>query len=100
MFGRNVREFIYSLQRQSFAKVVRLLALLEANSQNLHMPYSRQIERDLWELRVRGQQEVRLFYCIRFGQAQILHGFVKKTMITPRREIEVAKAIRAGLAEK
>lgn len=100
MYGRNVREFIYALQRQTFAKTVRILAMLETNGHNLRMPYARQIEHDLWELRIRGQQEVRLFYCIRFGRAHILHGFVKKTMLTPHREIEVAKAIRSGLAEK
>ncbi len=97
MFGKHVREFIYALQQQTFAKAIRGLALLETNGHQLRMPHAKLIEHDLWELRIRAQQEVRLFYCIHLGRAYVLHGFIKKTMFTPRREIESAKAVRAAL---
>jgi len=54
------------------------------------MPYSKQILRKLYELRIRGQQEVRIFYCFHQGQAVILHSFIKKTQKTPRKEIKIA----------
>jgi phage-related protein len=48
--------------------------------------------RKLWELRVRAQVgAIRLFYFAHTGrQFVILHGFVKKSGKTPRRELEIA----------
>ncbi len=100
LFGKNVREFIYGLEQQTFAKTIRALVLLEANGHLLRMPHAKFIEHDLWELRIRSQQAVRLFYCIRFGRVYILSGFIKKTMLAPRQEIERAKTVRAELAPK
>ena len=54
------------------------------------MPYSKRITANLYELRIRGQQEVRIFYTINNGTAFLLHGFIKKTNKTTKREIETA----------
>jgi phage-related protein len=47
----------------------------------------------LWELRVRaGRARYRILYFAFVGQRFVLlHGFVKKTANTPRREIEIAE---------
>lgn len=54
------------------------------------MPYSKKLLSNLYELRVRGQQEVRIFYCFHQDQAIIVHAFIKKSQKTPTKEIETA----------
>ena len=58
----------------------------------LGMPYSKQILHNLYELRVRGSQEVRIFYCYHQNQAVVVHFFVKKSQKTPQKEIKTALA--------
>lgn len=56
----------------------------------LGMPYSKQIGKGLYELRVRGSQEVRILYTFHSNKAYVVHVFVKKTQKTPHREIWLA----------
>ena len=87
-----VVDFIYSLEKSTRAKVARNIELLEQFGNNLGAPYSKKINTRLYELRIRGREEVRIFYA--FGQGRViylLHGFKKKSQKTPRREIETAQ---------
>ena len=86
----DVEKFIFKLQKPTKSKVSRYLELLENYGFNLHMPYSKRITANLYELRIRGQQEVRIFYTIKYETVFLLHGFIKKTNKTPQREIETA----------
>lgn len=77
------------------AKVLRIVDLLVAyGPQNVREPYVRHVEghRKLFELRARGKDGIaRVFYFTATGQQMILlHGFIKKTPATPKREIDVA----------
>jgi phage-related protein len=86
-----VEDFIKSLQPSTIDKVTRQLELLEEFGPLLLMPHARPMGGGLYELRVRGKHEIRMFYV--FAKAKdiyILHGFVKKTQETPRRELRVA----------
>lgn len=94
--NRHVRRFIYSLEKPAFGKVLKTLKLLEKYGYDLRMPHAKQIDSDLFELRIRDRQEVRLFYVIRSAVAIILHGFIKKTFRIPKQEIETART-RLGL---
>ena len=85
-----VEKFIYNLQKPAKSKVSRYLELLEDYGFNLKMPYSKRIAVDLYELRVCGQQEVRIFYTIKNGTVFLLHGFIKKTNKIPVREIRTS----------
>ena len=55
------------------------------------MPYSRQIQTNLYELGISGKQEIRVFYCFHNNQIYLLHAFIKKTQKTPHREIDTAQ---------
>lgn len=45
----------------------------------------------LVELRVRGKQEVRVLFVYAKGKRiYLLHGFIKKTQTTPKKELELA----------
>ena len=54
------------------------------------MPYSKKLLTNLYELRVRGRQKVRIFYCFYQNQAIIVHAFIKKSQKTPQKEIKTA----------
>jgi phage-related protein len=89
-FDVKVDNFIKSLEKPTISKYIKLTDLLERFGSQLPMPYSKKISSRLFELRIRGQQEVRIFYAFRQDQALLLHGFVKKTQKTPQREIKMA----------
>ena len=60
---------------------------------SLGMPYTRALGEELFEIRARGKEGIaRVFYCtVMRGKIMILHGFVKKTDKTPRRELAAAR---------
>jgi len=85
-----LREYIYSLEKLSLLKFTRLTDLLEKFKEKLGMPYSRQILTNLYELRIRGKQEIRVFYCFHHSQIVFVHAFIKKSQKTPPQEIKTA----------
>lgn len=91
-FDQKVENFITSLDKPSYAKVSRTIILLRTFGNGLRMPYSKSLGNNLFELRTRGQQEIRIFYAFHNHQAVLLHAFVKKTQNTPPKELETAKA--------
>ncbi|MFA5792579.1 MAG: type II toxin-antitoxin system RelE/ParE family toxin [Candidatus Gracilibacteria bacterium] len=56
-----VEKFILKLEKPTIAKVLRTVDLLEKFGNDLGMPHSKKIRHNLFELRVRGGQEVRIF---------------------------------------
>ena len=87
-----VEEFIRSLEKLAIAKVVRTIDLLETFGNNLGMPHSKKVAEKLFELRISGRQEIRIFYTFHKGSACLLHGFIKKSRKTPQRELNNALA--------
>lgn len=85
-----VEKFIDSLEKRTKNKILRTYDLLKKFGYTLSMPHSKRIGTNLFELRIRGQQEVRIFYSYKNGTAVLVHGFVKKTQKTPSREIDYA----------
>lgn len=76
------------------AKFDRKFALIEElGLPTVGAPHVKQVEGKLWEIVAQDADHwARVFYCAWVGKRVVLlHGFVKKTNKTPRREIEVAK---------
>ena len=63
-FDDAVEVFISDLEKSTIAKVLRTIDLLEHFGQRLGMPHSKNIGHKLFELRIRGQQEIRLIYIV------------------------------------
>ena len=82
-----VEKFIASLERPAIAKTLRTLDLLEKFEHKLGMPHSKKVKDGLFELRVRGRQEVRIFYCFSKGMIYLLSGFIKKSQSIPTKEL-------------
>ena len=88
---KNVDRLVASLEKPTRSKWIHLLVLLEKYGSSLGMPHLRPISRDLSELRVRGNQELRAFVHFKGEQISILHAFIKKTQKIPQREIKIAQ---------
>lgn len=73
------------------AKVFRMFELLDRFGHELGMPHSKNIGGGLYELRIRGIQEVRLFYAFHKGVALLLHGFIKKSQRIPGKEMKIVR---------
>lgn len=91
-----VQDFIFKMQPSTQGKLTRLLDMLENFGPELTMPHTRPMGGGLYELRVRGKQEVRVFYAFAVGKRiYLLHGFVKKTQTTPKNELNIARQRQA-----
>lgn len=85
-----VEEFINSLQSMTVAKLIRQIDLLEEFGPRLGMPNAKPLGGGLYELRVRGRQEVRILYI--FVQRQkiyLLHGFLKKSQRISQKDLNI-----------
>jgi len=86
----SLEKFIKTLEKSTIAKTLRTVDLLEKFGPRLGLPHSKKISRQLYELRIRGVQEVRIFYTFRQSRAFLLHGFIKKSQKIPKKEIHIA----------
>lgn len=89
-YNNSVAEFVDDLEKLTYAKVLRYIDMLLHLGRNLCMPYSRFLGKGLFELRIRGKQEIRIFYCFGDEEIFLLHGFVKKSQKIPLKELNVA----------
>ena len=86
-----VRKFILSLQSSTKAKFLRQFDLLEELGPELGMPNAKPIGDGLFELRVRGKEEVRSLYIFQEGDVIfILHAFKKKAMSIQKKDLKIA----------
>ncbi len=90
IFDNDIEKFIKSLEKPVIAKVLRSIELLEYFGSELTMPHSRKIFRDVFELRIRGAQEIRILYIFYKNKIILLNGFIKKKNKIPKREIKKA----------
>jgi len=99
-------EVIYLPKAEAFARslepvlknqVLVMVDMLEEIGHLLQMPFSKSLGKGLFELRIVGDNQVRIFYSFYGGKAYLLHGIVKKTQRVPPREITLARKIKKGL---
>ena len=61
-YGNKVEKFVYGLNDVEAGKILRAVRLLMALGNQLRLPHSKYIERDLNELRASGDSSVRILY--------------------------------------
>jgi len=91
IFDNSFERFIKSLQKPTTAKVLRTIDLLEKFGEKLSSPHTKKISARLFELRIPGKQEVRIFYTFHKSKIFLLHSFVKKSQKIPKKEIKFAQ---------
>lgn len=76
--------------RAKFTRISELIA--EVGLERVGMPYVRHLSGPLWEMRIKGKDEIAraLYVTIREQRIVIVRAFAKKTRKTPRREIDLA----------
>src|ERR1700756_507275 len=90
-----VQNFIGSVQKETRSKIYRQIDLLEEYGPQLGMPHSKPVGSGMYELRVRGRQEVRILYIFSDGRTvYLLHGFQKKSQAVPGKEMDLARQRR------
>lgn len=92
-----VEDFILSLDKKMQVKAIDSISILKEKGNALREPYSKPIEKGLFELRVKFANDItRIFYFFYTGHKIILtNGFIKKTQKTPKKEIELALKYKA-----
>lgn len=86
----DINKFIFKLDTQTKARVLRYLELLEKYGNKLGMPYSKSLHEGLFELRITGNKQVRIIYCFYKDTIYLLHIFIKKSNRIPKKEIDLA----------
>ncbi len=85
-----VEDFIKEQDEATYAKVLQAIKLLANNGPFLKPPYIKKLQDKLYELRISGKIEVRIFYVITNNEYYLLHAFKKKSQKTPSKELRVA----------
>lgn len=85
-----VKEFIKLLSPITIAKIAHTIDLLKQYGSSLNMPHSKKITNNLYELRIRGKQEIRIFYVFKEKDIYLLHAFQKKSQKMPLKELKTA----------
>ena len=96
-----VDEFIKKQQPQARSKIVHTVRLLRQYGNMLGLPHSKALGGGIYELRIRGKEELRIFYCfVEVRTIFLLHAFKKQTQHTPQKELERASLRKKALTEK
>lgn len=83
-----VKKFIKSLEKTTTAKILRTIDLLEKFNFRLSFPHSKKIINNVFELRIRGQQEIRIFYTFQKDKTILFHAIIKKSNKIPKNELK------------
>jgi len=88
-----VEDFIESLDEDTQDKFIYKKELLEYFGPQLRCPHTSEISEGIFELRFKGKEgQIRILFFFYYEKQIILvHGFVKKTQKTPKKEINIAK---------
>jgi len=91
--GHNpVKVFLDSSGPKQKSKILRLLFHIEEYGLQAVIPHIKKLSgTPLWEIRMLGQDSIRILFVTRVGNhVVLLHAFFKKTQKTPPREIIIA----------
>lgn len=80
-----VERFINFLNSNTIAKVIHNIDLLEKYGNLLRMPHSKRLVKGLYELRIKGKEEIRILYTYKSRNIYLLHAFKKKSQKTPKK---------------
>jgi phage-related protein len=91
--GQNpIDKFLNSLSGKQQAKILRVFQSIKEYGLQSILPHVKKLSgTPLWEIRILGQDNLRVIYVVPLQDTVlILHGFIKKTQKTPKKEIETA----------
>lgn len=87
---RPVEKFILEQNVSVQSRINQSIFLLKDRGPFLKPPYIKKLKGKLYELRIKGQIAIRIFYSPKNNAYYLLHAFKKKSQKTPLREIKIA----------
>lgn len=92
-----VREWLLGLNREDRRIIGKDIQKVELGWP-VGMPYSRNLDKGLYEVRstISNGRIARVLFCIEKDRMILLHGFIKKTQATPRKEMDTARKRMKG----
>lgn len=92
-YNEAVQNWVENLPVTIRAYYARITERMSNHGPHLGLPYTRAMGDGLFEIRTTGREGIaRIFYCPEVGgKLVILHGFIKKTVKTPKRELATAR---------
>lgn len=95
-----VDDFILLQQPQAKAKIAHTIHLLKQYGNRLNMPHSKALGSGLYELRIRGKEELRILYCFTSQKTiYLLHSFKKQKQKTAKKDLDLALERKRGLTK-
>lgn len=85
-----VKNFIEEQDRVIRTKISLSILLLKNQGPFLKPPYIKKLQDKLYELRISGTSQIRIFYTIHNSEYYLLHAFKKKSQKTPAKELKTA----------
>lgn len=87
-----VSDFLDKLNPKQQSKLLRIFTYIEIYGLQSILPHVKKMENTpLWEIRILGKDNIRVFYVMVTNEAVLtLHGFIKKKQKTPVGEISLA----------
>ena len=92
-----VEIFMSGLDKKMGAKAMQSIAILKEYGNTLREPYSKAVGDGLFELRIKFASDItRIFYFfVVNNKIVVTNGFLKKTMRTPKSELDLARKYKA-----
>jgi phage-related protein len=81
-------DFLFGLDDVSVGKINKAVGLLEEYGHTVRYPHTKHISDGVFELRVIGSSNIRIFFIFKNDEAIILHAIIKKTQKIPKKEIK------------
>ena len=93
-----VEKFVKKLDDILAYRVLSSIDLLEKYSSLLRLPVSKPLGQGLFELRIVGNNHIRIFYCFHKNKVYLLHAFEKKSQTISKKEIDIARKLIKEIA--
>lgn len=85
-----VKEFIDSRENEVASKISKATCLLVTYGPFIRPPYAKKITNKIYELRITGADNIRIFYTVSDGIFYLLYAFKKESQKTPKHELKTA----------
>lgn len=98
IYSQKIKKFFGTLDNMLADRTARSIGFLEKYGNLLEMPISKPLGKGLFELRVMGNNHIRIFYCFRKDKIYLLHAIVKKNRRIPKQDIRLARDLMKEIA--
>ena len=87
----DIYKFISALDDETVNQTTRVIELLQLHEYRLRMPYSKKIEKDIYELRIKSIKNIRIFYAFYNDKIFLLHAVNKEKQKLLSKDIDTAR---------